>query len=95
MQKLMAEAQKMQRDLAKKQDELKNTEFEGNSELVSIVISGDHLIKKVRINSTDLTSDDIDVLEDMIMLAYNDASGKLKKETDSKLGSMSQMNGLF
>ena len=69
MQKLMMEAQKMQKKLQNEQKELENTDYEGNSSLVSIVINGKKEVKSVKINTEDeLTKDDIEMLEDMIML---------------------------
>ncbi len=95
MQSLMQQAQKMQKDIAKKQDELEKMEFAGSSELVDLVMKGDHKIAKVSIKSESLDKDDIEVLEDMIVIAYNDALSKLNKETESKMGAYSKMGGMF
>ena len=70
MQSLMAQAQKMQRDITKKKEEIDNMEFEGNSELVTIVISGSKEILSVKIKEENtLDKDDIEALEDMIKIA--------------------------
>jgi DNA-binding protein YbaB len=59
MQKLMAEAQKMQRDITKKQQDLESTVFEGNSEWVELTINGKYELKTFKIKyEGNITSDD-------------------------------------
>ena len=78
MQKLMMEAQKMQKKLQNEQKELENTTYEGNSSLVKIVINGKKVVKSVKIDIEDeISSDDIEMLEDMIVAALNEALGKV------------------
>ena len=50
MQNLMAQAQKMQRDIQKKQEEINQTEFEGSSQAVKIIINGKKEIVKINID---------------------------------------------
>lgn len=97
MQNLMAQAQKMQRDIQKKKEEIDNTEFNGTSELVNVVINGKKEILSVTIDrNVSLDKDDLEVIEDMFKIAFNDASKKVDKEIDSKLGSVgSGLGGLF
>ena len=96
MQTLMQQAQKMQRDLTKKKDELNKKEFNGTSELVDVVFTGDKKLVSVNIKEADITSDDKEILEDMITIAVNDAMKKIDKETESMLGAYgNQFGGLF
>lgn len=98
MQALMAQAQKMQRDITKKKEEIDNMEFDGNSELVDVKMSGRKEILSVKIKSNGtLDSDDVEALEDMIKIAVNDAIAKIDKETEKQLGSYnaSGLGGLF
>lgn len=98
MQALMAQAQKMQRDITKKKEEIDNMEFQGNSELVEVLMSGKKEILSVKIKTNDgLDSDDIEALEDMIKIAVNDAILKIDKETEKQLGSYNTggLGGLF
>ena len=98
MQALMAQAQKMQRDITKKKEQIDNMEFQGNSELVEVLMSGKKEILSVKIKSKDgLDSDDIEALEDMIKIAVNDAILKIDKETEKQLGSYNTggLGGLF
>ena len=87
MNNLMAQAQKMQRDIQKKQDELNSMTFVGESEWVNITLKGDKTIVKVEIkNKNDMDSEDLECLEDMIKIAMNDAIDKVEKEIESKMG---------
>ena len=97
MQALMQQAQRMQKDIQKKQEEIQKSEFTGNSELVDITIYGSKKVKSVKLkNMTSFDAEDIDILEDMIKLAMNDAISKVEKETESKLGAYSkQLGGLI
>lgn len=97
MQNLMAQAQKMQRDITKKKEEIDAMSFEGKSELVQITINGKKEIIAVKIDkSIELDSDDIEVLEDMIKIAMNDALSKVDAETEKQLGSYGgSLGGLF
>jgi len=95
MQALMQQAQKMQRDITKKKEELNNKKFTGNSELVEVVFSGDKKLISTKIKS-DISSDDKEIIEDMFVIAVNDAMAQIDKETENALGAYgSQLNGLF
>ncbi len=95
MQALMQQAQKMQRDITKKKDELNKKTFEGTSELVDVVVSGDKKIVSIKIKG-DIDNDDKEVIEDMTVIALNDAMAKIDAETESVLGAYgSQLGGLF
>lgn len=97
MQNLMAQAQKMQKDLEKKQKEINETLFESTSQAVTITLLGNKTIESIKIDKSIIEdADDIDALEDMIKIAHNDAIEKINKATESKMGSYSKsLNGLF
>lgn len=97
MQNLMAQAQRMQRDIQKKQEEINNTEFEGKSEGFTVVLNGKKDIVKLEINRDVIKdADDFDALEDMIKIAFNDAHKKINTETEAKLGAFAKgLNGLM
>lgn len=96
MQALMQQAQKMQRDITKKKEELNKKTFVGTSELVEVVFSGDKKLVSVTIKQDGLDDSDKEILQDMFVIAVNDAMGKIDKETDSMLGAYgSQLNGLM
>lgn len=91
IQSLMREAQKMQKNLQKTQEELANTKYEGVSSLVTIILDGNKNIVSVKINSGDtLEKEDIEMLEDMILVAFKDASKKVDADKEKKLGKYGQ-----
>ena len=95
LQALMQQAQKMPKDIMKKKDEVNKKEFTGTSELVDVVFTGDKKMVSVNIKQ-DIDNDDKEIMEDMIVIAVNDAMSKIDKETESALGAYgNQLNGLF
>ena len=96
MQAIMQQAQKMQKDLENKKNELNAKEFNGSSELVDVVFTGNKKLKsvKIKIEGT-LDEDDKEALQDMMVIAINDAMGKIDKETEAMLGAYSSLGGLF
>ena len=97
IQALMKEAKKMQADLEKTQKELDKTEYTGESSLVSVVLGGNLKLKSVKINLEDgLEKDDAEMLEDMVLIAVNDAINKLNADKEKKLGKYGQgLSGLM
>lgn len=96
MQNLMAQAQRMQKDIQKKKDEIDKTLFTGKSEMVEVVFNGKKEMVSIKFLNTDLTNDDLEILEDMIVLASKDAISKVDREIENKLGSIgSGLGGLF
>lgn len=97
MQSIMAQAQKMQRDITKKKAEIDATSFEGKSEWVTVVFNGKKELLSFKIvYDGDITGEDKEVLEDMISIAMKDAFAKIDKEIEDKLGSYgSALNGMF
>ena len=96
MQAMLKQAQALQKDMLKVKEEIDNTEFVGESSLVKVTLKGDRECVKVEIDSTDsLDSDDIEALQDMIVLAINDANKKIDKMTESKMGKFGNIPGMF
>lgn len=95
MQNLMAQAQKMQKDIMKKKEELNNQEFTGKSQWVEVTFNGDKKLLKVNI-TTDVQIDDKEMLEDMIKIAIDDAMKKIDDKTEEVMGVYgNSLNGLF
>lgn len=86
---LMKQAQQMQENMQKMQEELANAEVTGQSGagLVSVVMTGRHDVRRVNIDDS-LISEDKEVLEDLIAAAFNDAVRKLEKQNQEKMASM-------
>lgn len=97
MQSLMAQAQKMQKDIMNKKAEVDSKTFVGTSELVDVEVNGKKEVKSVNIkNKEDLTAEDIEILQDMILIAVNDANKKVDAELDKVMGPYgNSLNGLL
>ena len=70
--------------------------FEGKSSLVTVKVNGKKEILEVKITEDDMLKDDLSILEDMILLAVNDAMKKVDQATDEKMKKYSNMMpGMF
>ncbi len=86
---LMKQAQKMQEDMQKAQEEIASMEIEGQSGggLVSVIMNGQHELRRVSIDDS-LVGDDKDMLEDLVAAAVNDASQKLAAASKEKMSGL-------
>jgi len=92
MQSIMAQAQKMQRDLQKKKEELNKELFPGKSDWVEVVFNGKKELVSVKILYTEeITQDDKEILEDMFVLAVKDSMNKIDQAFQEKMGSYAGM----
>ncbi len=91
MQSIMAQAQKMQRDIQKKKDEINAQLFPGKYEFVEVTLNGKKEMVKCQIQKESLDAEDIEMLEDFIVLATKDALAKVDKEFQSKMGQYAGM----
>ncbi|HYE70047.1 MAG TPA: YbaB/EbfC family nucleoid-associated protein [Aquabacterium sp.] len=84
---LMKQAQAMQDNLRKAQEELATIEVEGQSGagLVKVVMTCKHDVKRVTIDPS-LLADDKDMLEDLVAAAFNDAVRRVETTTQEKMG---------
>lgn len=92
MQGLLRQAQKMQEDLQKAKRELDETEFTSSvgGGMVEVKMMGNKTLKSISIKPQVVDPDDIEMLEDLVVSAVNDALGQIaRKEQDS----MPQMPG--
>lgn len=88
---LMKQAQQMQDNMKKAQDELANIEVEGQSGagLVKVTMNCKHDVKRVQINPS-LLEDDKDMLEDLVAAAMNDAVRRVEEASAAHLGKVTQ-----
>jgi DNA-binding YbaB/EbfC family protein len=84
---LMKQAQAMQENMKRAQDELATTEVEGQSGagLVKVQMTCKHDVKRVSIDPS-LLADDKDMLEDLVAAAFNDAVRRAEDVTQQKMG---------
>ena len=86
---LMQQAQKMQENMQRAQEELANLEVTGNAGggMVSVTLTGTKECRKVRIDPSVLS--DPEMAEDLVAAAFNDASNKVDAESKAKMGAAS------
>ena len=96
IQAMMKQAQALQKDMLKVKDEVDNTEFTGESSLVKVTVKGTKEVVKVEIDAKDgLDADDVEMLQDMIMVAINQANDKVDETLDKKMGKFGNIPGVF
>lgn len=96
MQAMLKQAQKMQNDMMKEKAIIDDTIYEGKSSLVEIKMKGTKELVEVKIDADSLEKDDIEMLQDMIVVAINEANKKIDKDTEQKMGKFTNgMPGLF
>lgn len=94
IQGLMRQAQAMQQKMQKAQEELANHLYEGTSGggVVKVTVSGAGIAKKIHIDDSLIKVDEKDILEDLLVAAFNDAK---KKADDASSASMKSVtNGI-
>jgi len=91
----MKQAQQMQENLKKAQEEIAAMEVEGQSGagMVKVMMTGRHDVKRVSIDPS-LMSDDKEMLEDLIAAAVNDAVRRVEAATQEKMGGLTSGLGL-
>ena len=95
MNQILKQAQAMQKDMMKAQEEVGKMTFTSTKDLVTVEVNGNRQVTKVSL-SKEIDVDDIEMLEDMILLATNDALSQAEAEMEKKLGKYSKgMPGLF
>lgn len=86
---LMKQAQKLQQDMQRAQEEIANMEITGEAGggMVSVIMTGRHELRRVSIDP-ELFKDDKEMVEDLVAAAVNDAVRKLERQSQEKMSSM-------
>lgn len=94
MKSLMRQAQEVQKKMQKIQDELANAEFEGSAAagMVKVAITGAGLAKKIWIDPALIKQDEKEILEDLLIAAFNDAKAKADEGSANSIQSVT--NGI-
>ena len=98
MQAMMRKVQKMQADMQRAQEELKNSEVTGSAAggMVEITMTGDKEVTAVKIKPEAVDPSDIEMLEDLIVASFNDAVKKVDELQEELMGPLAGgMGGLF
>ncbi len=87
---LMNQAKKMQDDLAKAQDELANQVVESTAGggMVTLQINGKYEIKKLKIDPEVVDPEDTEMLEDLIIAAFNEARDKIARTSEEEMSKL-------
>lgn len=96
MQAMLKQAQKLQKEMLETQEKINNKEFTGKSSIVTVKMNGSKELTDVKIDIEKIEEDDVELLQDMIVVAINDAINQINKETEEKMGAYTKgMPGLF
>ena len=94
---MMKQAQKMQQEMAKAQEELENAEVTGSAAggLVEVRVNGKNEFLGISIKPEAVDPDDVEMLEDLITAAMNDAKAKADELSKNKMGAFGAMGSMF
>lgn len=96
MQALMKQAQNLQKDMIKIQEEIEKTEFEGENSLVKVKVNGKKEVLSINIDKKAIVDpEDLEMLEDMIMVALNNAFKKVDSLREQKMSKFGNIPGMF
>ena len=101
MQGMMKKVQKMQADMKKMQEELKTRTVEASvgGGAVTVVMNGEKIIESIKINPSAVDPEEVDLLEDLVKAAVNEAGAKvddlLSQEMGKVTGGLNLPTGLF
>lgn len=94
--KMMKQAQELQGKMAQVQEGLGRAEIEGSAGggMVKAVMSGKHELRRLTIDPSLVTPEDVGMLEDLIVAAVNDARGKVEAHVKEEMGKLTGGLGL-
>lgn len=87
---MLKQAQEIQSKMAGMQEELADMEITGSSAggMVQVTLNGKGEARKLKIDPSLVTPDDAEVLEDLILAAFNDAKGKIETEMQDRMSDL-------
>lgn len=85
---MMQQLKKMQQEMARVQDELANASVEGSAAggVVTVTVNGEFRVTKIAIKPEAVDPADVETLEDLLVVALNDAIAKAKALSEQKMG---------
>jgi len=100
MQQMMKQAKMMQKKMLEVQEELKNMEFEASAGggAVRVKVNGDQEVLQIKLDAGMIDEGDLDMVEDMVMVAVNDALKQSKDEAKNRMAGLTggmSIPGLF
>ena len=90
MKKMMKQAQKMQREALRAQDELAEMEFSGTAGggMVEATVTGDQMLRALKIDPEAVDPEDVEMLEDLVIAAVNEALRNAADTTNQKMNAL-------
>ena len=87
---MMKQAQDLQKKMAEAQKKVESLEAEGTSGggLIKIIIDGKNNVKSVKIDDSLISKEDVEILEDLILAAFNDGKEKIEKKISDEMSSI-------
>ena len=100
MQGMMKKVQKMQQEMLKLQEDLKNRTVEATAGggAVTVVVTGSKTVEKITIAPSAVDPDDVEMLEDLVTTAVNEAMRKVEEMTEREMGKLTggmKLPGMF
>ena len=95
IQALMKKAQSLQKDMMKAKEEIDNTLFTGSNSFVTVKVNGKKKVLDIKIDTDSVDKDDIEMLQDILMVALNNAFSEVDKVTEQKMSKYANIPGLF
>ena len=88
MNQMLKQVQKMQADMMKAQESLKDDRLEASAGggMVKVVISGDQEVKEITIDPDAVDPEDVELLQDMVLAAVNEAIRSAQEHATNKMG---------
>ena len=90
MKKMMKQAQKMQLELARAQEEIRSQEFTATAGggMVEVVATGEMAVKSIKIDPAAVDPEDVEMLEDMVLAGVNEALRMASEASAQRLGAV-------
>lgn len=90
MKKMMKQAQKMQRDAAAAQEEIAQMDFSATAGggMVEATVKGDMSVKAIKIDPDAIDPEDVEMLEDMVVAAVNEALREASETSNARMSSL-------
>ena len=96
MQSMLKQLQKTQKDMLKTQEEINAKEFVGKSSIVTAKMNGKKELIDIKFDMESIEKEDVELLQDMVVVAINDAIKQIDEEIETKMGAYTKgMPGLF
>lgn len=97
MGKLMQQAQKMQEEMQQKKNELdkKTFEFSVGGGAVTLMLNGAYEVISIKISDELMKSGDVEMLQDLVLSAFNGAVKQVKAASESSFGSLDNLKNFF